>query len=110
MQKFVCALALAALAGSAQSQVASAQVREGDTVDGNAVTAINNSAVNGQGGYGFTLTTAADGGSESKIWGSYNGGAGSTIRTEGTFAGFLQTSFESFFGMGSSSVGRVTSS
>ncbi|MFH1844785.1 MAG: hypothetical protein ABIF77_16465, partial [bacterium] len=62
---------------------------------GQLVSAINNSAVNHAGGYAFTVNTD-DG--LSYVWGNANGGAGTLIRTEGTFGPYTQTSYESFFG------------
>ncbi|MFG0327034.1 MAG: hypothetical protein ACF8SC_07190, partial [Phycisphaerales bacterium JB037] len=104
-RKNAAVITLLAACGLAQAQVASAQLREGDTVDGNTVTAINNSGANGIGGYSFTISTDNGVTTISKIWGSYNGGPGATIVSEATYNDrYEQTGFESFFGMGNSSV------
>lgn len=108
-----CAVALSMLAaaGAAHAQVASAVIHEGDVVDGLTVTAVSNSGQNGLGGYAFTLSANdALGEAISLIWGNYMGGANGALQVEGTFGDLVQTSFESFFGLGNSSVGYSATS
>ncbi len=84
---------------SVSAQIASALIREGDTLPGEptgaAITAINNSAQNGVGGYAFTVNTGTVG----HIWGNATGGAGGILISEGTVGNLEQTAFESFFGL-----------
>jgi hypothetical protein len=84
----------------APAQVATALVREGDAIPGEGnVTAISNPAVNHAGGYSVTLNTLNGPTTLSHVWGNALGGPGSVILTEGTFAGYQQTSFEAFHGL-----------
>lgn len=106
--RVVTILGLVAVVGGstaiASAQVASAQLREDEQMPGAAagqiVTSISNSAVNGIGGYAFTSNTSDGAATLSHVWGNLAGGAGSPLRTEGTFGDFTQTSFEGFFGIG----------
>jgi hypothetical protein len=93
-------LAVLALASAAHAETASALLREGDDLlPGHPITALNNTAVNHVGGYACSLNTTA-GSTLSRIWGNAAGGPGALLRTEGTFEELVQTSFESFWGMG----------
>jgi hypothetical protein len=87
------------------AQVASAILRTNDPLGGSTVSAINNTGVNHVGGYALTVNTA-DG--LSRVWGNLSGGApppgGAIIRREGEFDGIMQTSYEAFFGIGSTNV------
>jgi hypothetical protein len=97
------ALVLAALPGlhSTASAVPTALVVEGSDLPGgpagDPVTSINNTAVNHAGGYAVAVNTAAG---ISRIWGQATGGPGALMRSEGTYGVLVQTSFESFYGMG----------
>ncbi|MEM7453094.1 MAG: hypothetical protein AAF456_01950 [Planctomycetota bacterium] len=93
---------VAVFATTVQAQVASALIRENEELPGapgSSISGINNSAVNDNGGYSFTVTTD---GSVSHVWGSTAGAPGSVILTETTYGDLIQTSFESFFGMSDS--------
>lgn len=78
-----------------------ALVREGSDLPGGTagdpVSSINNTAVNHVGGYAVNVNTTAG---LSRIWGHAGGGPGTVLRTEGTYGSLVQTSFESFYGMG----------
>ena len=103
---FACA-ALAGAAGvTAHAQIASAMLQEGGPlpgVPGVNVSSINNSAVNHVGGFAFQINTSD---SLARVWGNASGGAGATMRVEGTFGALVQTGFESFYGI--SDAGRVS--
>ena len=89
---------LALAASPAEAQVASALIQEDAELPGSSgaiISGINNTGVNGVGGYAFTVTTD---GSVSRVWGAANGGAGTLLRSEGVVGPLTQTSFESFFG------------
>ncbi len=95
-------LASAALSPTASGQVASALLREGDGVaglPGQVVSSLNNTAVNQQGGYSVTVSSSDGVTSLSLVWGNAAGGAGALLRTEATIGMYVQTSFETFFGM-----------
>ena len=83
--------------------VASALVREDEQLAGAApgqlVSAISNSAVNGVGGYSFTVNTSDGTTTLSNAWGHATGGAGGILFMEGAYAGYQQSAWESFFGM-----------
>ncbi len=84
-------------------QVASALLREGQLLGAETVTALNNTAVNHVGGYAVTVNTAGTG-TLSHAWGNLGGGPGAILRSEGIFGAFTQTAYETFFGIGTSSV------
>lgn len=96
----LAALSLPALAPATHAGLASALLREGDDLQpGEAISALNNTAVNHLGGYACSLnTTGAD--TISRIWGNASGGAGALLRSETTIGDLQQTSYESFYGMG----------
>lgn len=77
----------------------SALLREGDTLAGDTVTSIGNPAANHAGGYALGINTSDGTTTFSRYWGNPAGGAGALLRTEGTIGDYLQTSFESFWGM-----------
>lgn len=97
---FNAAAALAALvvvSGTASAMTASAHVRQNDILNNNStVESISNVAINGIGGFAWTLNASNSIGT---IWGNANGGLGSVIRTEGNFDGFGQTGFEFRLGL-----------
>jgi hypothetical protein len=97
------------LAGPANSQVATALLTENQQLPGAAagqiVTSLNNSAVNHVGGYAAQVGTLGPAGTLSHIWGNPTGGAGTVIRTEGTYGSLVQGAYESFYGM--SNTGQV---
>jgi len=95
-------LLLGIAAAPALGQVASGLIWEDSPIPGlpgQTTTAINNSAVNKVGGYSFTVNGSDGTTTFSHIWGNAAGGAGTVMRTEGTYGSLVQTSFESFFGM-----------
>jgi len=98
-----CAALLALLSATAGAQVATSLINEGDPLPaagaGHTVFSINNTAVNGVGGYAATINSSGGGTTLSHVWGNAAGGAGAIIRTEAVLGIYDQTSFESFFGM-----------
>ncbi|MGE0480873.1 MAG: hypothetical protein AB7Q17_10430 [Phycisphaerae bacterium] len=106
--------ALAALgalgAFPASAQLARALAVEGQQLPGAAVgelvTGVSTPAVNHVGGYAFVLTSNSGETALSHAWGNAAGGAGTVIRSEGTFGPYVQTAFESFFGF--SDAGQVS--
>lgn len=109
MQVLRRSLVLCACAGcmsASHAMVASALVREDEQLGGAApgflVSAISNSAVNGIGGWAFTVNASDGASTVSTAWGSIGGACpcpGTVIFQEGTYAGYEQSSWESFFGM-----------
>ena len=93
------------LEGIAAAQVASALLRESEPLPGDipgaTIASINNTAVNGAGGYAFTVNTDV---AISHVWGNAAGGAGDVIVSESTYGNLQQTSFESFFGLSDAGV------
>ncbi|MFG0319939.1 MAG: hypothetical protein ACF8XB_21890 [Planctomycetota bacterium JB042] len=91
------------LAEPAAAQTATALLREGDPLPaagvGQAVTSINNTAVNGVGGYSATINTTDGVTTLSHAWGNATGGPGGILLSEGLFGSLQQTSWETFFGM-----------
>jgi hypothetical protein len=95
---FFAPLLLIASISAGHAQTASALLREGDTLATfGTVNSINNPSVNHVGGYSVQVNTTT-GTAFSHIWGNPTGGTGALLRTEGTFAGYEQTAFESFNG------------
>lgn len=96
------------LQGIASGQFASALLRENEPLPGDmlgtGIFSINNTAVNGAGGYAFTVNTENGGTTFSHVWGNATGGAGDVIVSEGTYGNLQQTSFESFFGLSDAGV------
>src|SRR5262245_21025487 len=78
-----------------QAQVTTAILREGDALGGCVVNSINNPSVNHVGGFSVQVNTS-DG--LSHIWGNASGGPGTLLVNEGTYAGYIQTAYESFNG------------
>lgn len=64
------------------------------------VGSINNPAVNHSGGWAFNCNVEDGVETISTIWGNPTGGSGMVLRQEGVFPPYVQTSFESFWGMG----------
>ena len=97
-----------AVAGTAGAQPATVLIQEGLPLPGGdpgqPISSISTSATNHSGGYAFTVVTSNAGTSISNVWGSLTGGAGALIRSEGTFGIYQQTSFETFFGIGATTV------
>jgi hypothetical protein len=97
---------LAGAPGTAGTLVASSLLNEGDPYPAgganHAVNAINNTAVNHADGFAATVNSTDGTTTLSHIWGHASGGPGANIRTEGTFGGLVQESFESFYGMDNS--------
>jgi hypothetical protein len=96
-----------ALAGgvAAPAQVATALLRENGPLpgfEGVTVASINNPATNHAGGYSFHIN---DSNGIARIWGSATDGPPSTLREEGTFGDYVQTAFETFYGI--DDAGRV---
>lgn len=89
------------------AQVATALLRAqgSNGVPGETITAINNTAVNSSGGYAVTINVLSGTASLSQVWGSFTPGPGSVIRSEGTFGLLVQTAYETFFGIGDTTVG-----
>jgi hypothetical protein len=84
----------------ANGQLASALLREDDELlPGEEISSLSNTAVNHVGGYACSMNTVGTA-TVSRIWGNPDGGMGMLLRSEGTIGDFLQTSFESFYGMG----------
>ena len=100
----LCAL----VPSSTQAQVASALIHEGDPLGGGGetISSLSNSAVNHADGYAVTLNTDLAGTATSYVWGSADGGAGGALFMEGAYGQYIQTSFESFFGI--SNAGEVS--
>ncbi|MEZ4648256.1 MAG: FlgD immunoglobulin-like domain containing protein [Candidatus Eisenbacteria bacterium] len=96
------ALTCALVPSPAAAQVASALIHEGDPFvgDGETITSLSNSAVNHADGYAVTLNADLGGNTTSYVWGSADGGAGGVLFMEGAYGQYIQTSFESFFGIG----------
>lgn len=103
-------LAVVVAAVPADAQVARALVRERGTLagapGGHTVNSINNTAVNHAGGYAVNVNTSDGVTTLSHIWGNASGGAGTVMRTEGTFGSLVQTAYESFYGI--SNTGQVS--
>jgi hypothetical protein len=99
---------LLTLQGVASAQIASALLRENEPLPGDMlgtmISSINNTAVNGTGGYAFTVNTDLGPTSFSHIWGNATGGPGDIIVSEGTYGDLQQTSFESFLGFSDAGV------
>lgn len=99
------AFALTTLAATehAAAQVATALVRERGVVAGlpagHIVNSINNTATNHVGGYAVNINTSDGATTLSHIWGNAAGGAGTVMRSEGTFGSLTQTAYESFYGI-----------
>lgn len=97
-------LFLALIAHPSSAQTATCLLQEdgplvggppGETVD-----ALNNTAVNQQGGFAVTTNTTDGLTTTSRVWGaSAAGGAGATLLSETQIGDYLQTSFESNFGL-----------
>lgn len=105
-RKAVVVCAVVGLASAADAMFATALVREDEQLSGLApgflVSSINNSAVNGTGGWSFTVNASDGSNTISTAWGHIGGACpcpGTVIFQEGTYAGFEQTAWESFFGM-----------
>lgn len=85
-----------------------ALIQEDGTVaglpDGFTVGSINNPSVNHSGGWAFNFNAEGGGQTISTLWGNGMGGPGMVLRQEGTFPPYVQTSFESFWGMGAGGV------
>jgi len=98
-----CAALCALLPATAGAQVATSLINEGDPLPsagaGHTVMFINNTAVNGVGGYAATVNSSDGVTTLSHAWGSATGGPGAILRTEGVVGIYDQQSFESFFGM-----------
>jgi hypothetical protein len=109
LQNLVTLGAAALTAGAAHAQVASAVVREGIALPNGpateTITSITSVMTNNAGGYAVRLDSTGSGTTLSHVWGSANGGAGAPLRTEGSFSGYTQTAFETFFGV--SNTGQV---
>ena len=98
----VAGIALSLLPSPAGSQVASALLREGDVLDGSGgqiIGALSNTAVNHGDGYAVTLNADGGGATTSYVWGAPADIPGAILFAEGAYAGYVQTSFESFFGI-----------
>lgn len=96
------------LAGVASAQTATALLVEDGPLPGapgQTITSLNNPAVNHVGGYAVALNADNGGTAISHVWGNAAGGAGSVLRSEGTIGAYVQTSFESFYGI--SDTGQV---
>ena len=95
-------LVFATLTAPANAQVASALLVEDGPLPGgpvgDTISSIGNTAVNHAGGYACGVTTTGSA-TLSHIWGNASGGAGNVIQTEGTHGVYVQTSFESFYGL-----------
>jgi hypothetical protein len=93
----------ALFAADAGAQVATALVREGDALPaagaGHNITGIENSAVNGVGGWSARITTTDGVTTLSHVFGNPAGGIGALIFSEQMVGVYQQTAFESFFGM-----------
>lgn len=89
-----------------QAQTASALYQEGQQLPGapagQLVSSLNNPAVNHVGGFAGQVNTSDGVTTLSHVWGDASGGAGTVIRTEGTFGSLTQTSYESFYGISDS--------
>jgi hypothetical protein len=109
LQHLVTLGAAALTAGAAQAQVASAVIREGIALPNGpateTITSITSVMANNAGGYAVRLDTTGSGTTLSHVWGAANGGPGAPLRTEGSFSGYTQTAFETFFGV--SNTGQV---
>lgn len=96
-------MAAFALADTSDAQIATALLREGDAIPaagvGHTVSSLNNTAVNGVGGYSVTINTSDGITTLSHAWGNATGGLGALMQTEALIGTLQQTSFESFFGM-----------
>ncbi len=104
----VAAVLVLALAGSASAQTATALIQAGQEIPGGnagqTVTSINTSAANHSGGYAFTCNTDDAGATVSTVWGNLAGGTGTVLRREGLYGVYDQQSFETFFGIGETTV------
>lgn len=95
--------------GTVHAQVASALLREAAQLPnapaGYIINSINNPDANHVpgGGYAFQVNTSNG---LAHFWGNPAGGAGSILRTEGTFGTVVQTAFESFWGL--SDAGKIS--
>lgn len=97
-------LPLLLIASTSSAQTATCLLREdgplvggppGETVD-----ALNNTAVNQQGGFAVTANTTDGSVTTSRVWGTAAaGGAGAPLQSETQIGDYLQTSFESNFGL-----------
>ena len=98
-----CTALVAVFPAISGAQVATSLLNEGDPMPaagaGHTVQYINNTAVNGVGGYSATLSTTDGTTTLSHAWGNPTGGPGAIIRTEGLVGIYDQLSWESFFGM-----------
>jgi len=99
----LCTALVAVVPAVASAQVATSLINEGDPLPaagvGHAVSFINNTAVNGVGGFSATLSSSDGATTLSHAWGNATGGAGAIIRTEAVVGVYDQQSWESFFGM-----------
>jgi hypothetical protein len=97
------ALAAILVCGSpARAGLATALLRQNDPLPGfpgHTVSDLYNTAVNHAGGYAVNMNSTDGLSTLSHIWGNASGGAGSVLRTEGTFGDLVQNSFEFFYGM-----------
>ncbi len=96
-------------AQAAQAQVASAIIREGIAIPGGppgeTISSVQTVMANNAGGYAVRIDSTGSGTTLSHVWGSASGGPGAVLRTEGSFSGYTQSAFESFFGV--SNTGQV---
>jgi len=103
------AAAAASWTAAGSAQVASALLVEDGPLPGgpagHTVEFLNNTAVNHVGGYAVTVSSTDGMTDLSHVWGSPIAGAGTVLRTEGTFGDLEQSSFESFYGI--SNAGQV---
>lgn len=81
----------------------SALLREGDPLPAaganHAVSSISGSAVNGVGGYAVSINSSDGSTTLSHVWGNQGPGPGAILFSEGTYGNYVQTSWESFFGI-----------
>lgn len=101
--------ALLAAAPAAAAQLPTAVIRQGDTLAGQpgTVGGISGTAVGFPNAWAVTLNTSDGVTTVSHVFGSYSGGVGTVLRSEGVVAGQTQTAFEGFFGVNAGLGGSI---
>ena len=104
------ALLLVVVSPAAAAQQGTALVRQGDTLLGipGTVGGISTTAVGFPNAWAVTLNTSDGVTTLSHVFGSYSGGAGAVLRSEGVVAGQNQVAFEGFFGVNASLGGSIS--